>query len=70
MRAAVVADLPDLYKAVLLLHDCDGLTSDEIAHLPQLLGRGTGRLAEHQTPRVTFRLQPLGAHFRSEETSL
>ena len=31
-----VADLPDSYKAVLLLHDCDGLTSDEIAHLLQL----------------------------------
>ena len=31
-----VTDLPDSYKAVLLLHDCDGITSDEIAHLLQL----------------------------------
>ena len=31
-----VADLSDVYKAVLLLHDADGLTADEIAHLLQL----------------------------------
>lgn len=31
-----VADLSDAYKAVLLLHDADGLTDDEIAHLLQL----------------------------------
>ncbi len=31
-----VADLPDKYKAVLLLHDSDGLTTDEIAHLLNL----------------------------------
>jgi RNA polymerase sigma-70 factor (ECF subfamily) len=31
-----VADLSDPYKAVLLLHDADGLTADEIAHLLKL----------------------------------
>lgn len=31
-----IADLSDAYKAVLLLHDADGLTADEIAHLLQL----------------------------------
>jgi len=31
-----VADLSDAYKAVLLLHDADGLTADEIAHLLEL----------------------------------
>ncbi len=31
-----VANLSDPYKSVLLLHDADGLTSDEIAHLLQL----------------------------------
>lgn len=31
-----VANLSDVYKAVLLLHDADGLTADEIAHLLQL----------------------------------
>jgi RNA polymerase sigma-70 factor (ECF subfamily) len=31
-----VANLPDAYKAVLLLHDADGLTADEIAQLFQL----------------------------------
>ncbi len=31
-----VADLSYPYKAVLLLHDADGLTADEIAHLLQL----------------------------------
>ena len=31
-----VADLTDAHKAVLLLHDVDGLTADEIAHLLQL----------------------------------
>lgn len=31
-----VADLSDPYKAVLLLHDVDGLTADEIAHLLKL----------------------------------
>lgn len=31
-----VANLPDTYKAVLLFHDCDGLTADEIARLLQL----------------------------------
>lgn len=31
-----VASLSDAYKAVLLLHDADGLTADEIAHLLQL----------------------------------
>ena len=31
-----VANLSDAYKAVLLLHDADGLTADEIAHLLQL----------------------------------
>ncbi|HET7441389.1 MAG TPA: RNA polymerase sigma factor [Terriglobales bacterium] len=31
-----VADLSDAYKAVLLLHDADGLTADEIARLLQL----------------------------------
>jgi RNA polymerase sigma-70 factor (ECF subfamily) len=31
-----VGDLPDPYKAVLLLHDSDGLTSDEIARLLNL----------------------------------
>jgi RNA polymerase sigma-70 factor, ECF subfamily len=31
-----VADLSDAYKAVLLLHDADGLTAEEIAHLLQL----------------------------------
>jgi RNA polymerase sigma-70 factor (ECF subfamily) len=31
-----VAELPDPYKAVLLLHDSDGLTADEIAHLLNL----------------------------------
>ena len=31
-----VADLSNAYKAVLLLHDADGLTADEIAHLLQL----------------------------------
>ncbi len=31
-----VANLSDGYKAVLLLHDSDGLTADEIAHLLQL----------------------------------
>jgi RNA polymerase sigma-70 factor (ECF subfamily) len=31
-----VANLPDVHKSVLLLHDCDGLTADEIAHLLQL----------------------------------
>jgi RNA polymerase sigma-70 factor, ECF subfamily len=31
-----MADLSDRYKAVLLLHDADGLTADEIAHLLQL----------------------------------
>lgn len=31
-----VTDLSDAYKAVLLLHDADGLTADEIAHLLQL----------------------------------
>ena len=30
------ADLPDHYKAVLLLHDADGLTSEEIARLLRL----------------------------------
>lgn len=30
-----VADLTDAHKAVLLLHDVDGLTADEIAHLLQ-----------------------------------
>jgi RNA polymerase sigma-70 factor (ECF subfamily) len=31
-----VADLSDAYKAVLLLHDADGLTAEEIARLLQL----------------------------------
>ena|ERR1035437_1240152 len=31
-----VADLSDPYKAVLLLHDADGLTADEIAHMLEL----------------------------------
>ncbi len=31
-----VASLSDAYKAVLLLHDADGLTANEIAHLLQL----------------------------------
>ena len=31
-----VADLSDPYKAVLLFHDVDGLTANEIAHLLQL----------------------------------
>jgi len=31
-----VSTLPDPYKAVLLFHDVDGLTADEIAHLLQL----------------------------------
>jgi RNA polymerase sigma-70 factor (ECF subfamily) len=31
-----VANLSDSHKAVLLLHDSDGLTADEIAHLLQL----------------------------------
>jgi RNA polymerase sigma-70 factor (ECF subfamily) len=31
-----VADLSDAYKAVLLFHDVNGLTADEIAHLLQL----------------------------------
>jgi RNA polymerase sigma factor (sigma-70 family) len=31
-----VADLSDAYKAVLLFHDANGLTADEIAHLLQL----------------------------------
>ena len=31
-----VANLSDAYKAVVLLHDADGLTADEIAHLLQL----------------------------------
>ncbi len=31
-----VAGLSDAYKAVLLLHDADGFTADEIAHLLQL----------------------------------
>ncbi|HET8668920.1 MAG TPA: RNA polymerase sigma factor [Terriglobales bacterium] len=31
-----VASLSDSYKAVLLLHDADGLTADEIAHLLHL----------------------------------
>jgi RNA polymerase sigma-70 factor (ECF subfamily) len=31
-----VANLSDGYKAVLLLHDSDGLTADEIAHLLDL----------------------------------
>ena len=31
-----VANLSDAHKAVLLLHDCDGLTADEIARLLQL----------------------------------
>jgi RNA polymerase sigma factor (sigma-70 family) len=31
-----VASLADAYKAVLLLHDADGLTANEIAHLLQL----------------------------------
>ena len=31
-----VADLSDAYKAVLLMHDSDGLTANEIAHLLQL----------------------------------
>lgn len=31
-----VADLSDAHKAVLLLHDANGLTADEIAHLLQL----------------------------------
>jgi len=31
-----VAELPDTYKAVLLLHDADGLTADEIARVLQL----------------------------------
>lgn len=31
-----VANLRDSYKAVLLLHDSDGLTADEIAHLLEL----------------------------------
>jgi len=31
-----IADLSDAYKAVLLMHDVDGLTADEIAQLLQL----------------------------------
>ena len=31
-----VAELSDAYKAVLLLHDADGLTADEIAHVLEL----------------------------------
>jgi RNA polymerase sigma factor (sigma-70 family) len=31
-----VAELSDVYKAVLLLHDADGLTADEIAHVLEL----------------------------------
>jgi DNA-directed RNA polymerase specialized sigma24 family protein len=31
-----LCNLSDTYKAVLLLHDADGLTADEIAHLLQL----------------------------------
>ena len=31
-----VAELSDAYKAVLLMHDADGLTADEIAHVLQL----------------------------------
>lgn len=31
-----VADLSDAYRAVLLLHDADGLTANEIAHLLRL----------------------------------
>ena len=31
-----VADLSDSYKAVLLLHDADGLTANESAHLLEL----------------------------------
>lgn len=31
-----VGKLPDTYKAVLLLHDADGLTANEIGHLLQL----------------------------------
>lgn len=31
-----VSELPDPYKAVLLLHDADGLTSEEVSHLLNL----------------------------------
>lgn len=31
-----VADLSDMYKAVLLLHDSDGFTAEEIAHVLEL----------------------------------
>jgi DNA-directed RNA polymerase specialized sigma24 family protein len=33
---AVTCDVVSAHKAVLLLHDADGLTADEIAHLLQL----------------------------------
>jgi RNA polymerase sigma-70 factor, ECF subfamily len=45
-----VADLSDPYKAVLLLHDADGLTADEIAHLLQL-PLTTVKMRLHRTRR-------------------
>lgn len=45
-----VADLSDAYRAVLLLHDADGLTADEIAHLLDL-PRTTVKMRLHRARR-------------------
>jgi RNA polymerase sigma-70 factor (ECF subfamily) len=45
-----VANLSDAYKAVVLFHDVDGLTADEIAHLLQL-PRTTVKMRLHRARR-------------------